>query len=179
MDPDDLRREFLKKAAIAIQALITLVLSVPLACMFGFPLWGRPNRRPGNFLDVGDVDQFRTGEPHKIQLTGNSRDAWALSRNATVGSIWVIRRGSDEFDVFSTTCPHLGCAINLDGAGHQFMCPCHGSHFSLDGGRIEDSARTNPSPRGMDRLQIKLVKNRLLVQYRRFRPGTKELIELV
>jgi cytochrome b6-f complex iron-sulfur subunit len=31
------------------------------------------------------------------------------------------------------TCPHLGCSYNFDtGLGH-FLCPCHGSQFTLDG----------------------------------------------
>ena len=170
-DPNDPRREFLKKSAAGLQGLIALVLSLPLVGMFGFPLWGRPNRRARNYLDVGDIDQFVIGEPRKILLTGESRDAWAIARRTTVGAVWIIRRDRRVFDVFSTVCPHLGCAINLDDSDQRFLCPCHGSHFSLAGERIEDPGHPNPSPRGMDRLQFKLDQGRLFVKYRRFRPG--------
>jgi Rieske Fe-S protein len=44
----------------------------------------------------------------------------------------VHRQDGGRFTVFSARCPHLGCRIaRLDG--DQFVCPCHGSRFALDG----------------------------------------------
>ncbi len=30
-------------------------------------------------------------------------------------------------------CTHLGCAVTYDGQAEQLRCPCHGSHFDLNG----------------------------------------------
>jgi cytochrome b6-f complex iron-sulfur subunit len=41
------------------------------------------------------------------------------------------------------TCPHLGCSYGFDsGLGH-FLCPCHGSQFTLDG-KILHGPATSP-----------------------------------
>lgn len=34
---------------------------------------------------------------------------------------------------YSITCPHLGCNYAWQSALNQFVCPCHGSHFYLNG----------------------------------------------
>jgi cytochrome b6-f complex iron-sulfur subunit len=35
------------------------------------------------------------------------------------------------FSALSLTCTHLGCTV--DQSKNEFVCPCHGSHFNLDG----------------------------------------------
>ena len=43
-------------------------------------------------------------------------------------------------------CVHLGCIVPFRDECDSFKCPCHGSHYNVDGERLEQ-----PAPRSMDR----------------------------
>jgi len=46
----------------------------------------------------------------------------------------------------------LGCTTQWDPSLRQFICPCHGSAFSLDGERLR-----GPATRAMDRYAVRLT----------------------
>ena len=61
----------------------------------------------------------------------------------------------NSINVLSNSCAHLGCPVrwltNAEGQG-EFLCPCHGSIFDINGGWVG-----GPAPRGMYRYaQIKI-----------------------
>jgi Rieske Fe-S protein len=181
-DSEPTRRGFFARASIAIGALLGAVLTVPTLGAFLNPLWRRGSREQAPFLAAGSAGGFPMGTPQKVTLTGTAQDAWASNPNQTIGAVWVIRRSealeADSFDVFSTICPHLGCAIQHQNAGNAFHCPCHGSQFETNGERTETGDAPNPSPRGMDRLTTRVEDGTLLVQFQRFTSGTAERIEI-
>lgn len=42
----------------------------------------------------------------------------------------IVNRNGQPY-ALDLTCPHLGCTVNLNN--DQFVCPCHGSRFDLEG----------------------------------------------
>jgi cytochrome b6-f complex iron-sulfur subunit len=42
-------------------------------------------------------------------------------------------------------CTHLGCAVPFDHKSSQFVCPCHGSEFTMEGDVLNP-----PAPRPLD-----------------------------
>jgi Rieske Fe-S protein len=50
-----------------------------------------------------------------------------------------------DFLAFSSTCTHAGCQVSevIDG---EIVCPCHGSHFSIEDGSPVAGPATNPLP---------------------------------
>ncbi len=99
------------------------------------------------------------------------QDAWVLHPNDVVGRVWLVQQRNDrgqpledaqgrpKIEAFTTTCPHLGCSINYNASGQDFLCPCHGAHYRLSGEAIrEENGRpiSNPAPRNMDSLEVKL-----------------------
>ncbi|HWI52680.1 MAG TPA: Rieske 2Fe-2S domain-containing protein [Symbiobacteriaceae bacterium] len=48
-------------------------------------------------------------------------------------------------------CVHLGCTVPWNQAQGKFMCPCHGSVYTLDGQNV-----AGPAPRPLDMMEIKV-----------------------
>jgi len=49
----------------------------------------------------------------------------------------------------SLKCPHAGC--NVKEKNGEFICPCHGSRFSLEGKLLEGPAETDLQPCGCNK----------------------------
>lgn len=46
-------------------------------------------------------------------------------------------------------CTHLGCVVPFDHAAEKFICPCHGSAFTIDGDVLNP-----PAPRPLDLFKL-------------------------
>ena len=55
------------------------------------------------------------------------------------------------FLALSRVCTHLGCSVPWDDAEKKFVCPCHGSTFSLTG-----QVLTAPAPRPLDIFPVRI-----------------------
>ena len=83
--------------------------------------------------------------------------------------VWLVRLvedGQDRLLALSTSCTHLGCALNWLAAEQRFKCPCHGSGFYRDGVNFE-----GPAPRPLERYRIGLdaAGNIIVDKSRRYR----------
>jgi len=117
------------------------------------------------WFKVGRLVDLAEGEPRRIPVVGDERDAFTVTRDQMLGSVWVMRTG-DSVRAFTATCPHLGCSVDLNADKKSFGCPCHASRFNLDG-----AAESGPSPRAMDPLNTRVVNGVVEVDYRRYRQG--------
>jgi len=61
-----------------------------------------------------------------------------------------------SFLALSRTCTHLGCSVPWDEKQGKFVCPCHGSTFSLTG-----EVLTSPAPRPLDIFPLR-IENRII-----------------
>jgi cytochrome b6-f complex iron-sulfur subunit/menaquinol-cytochrome c reductase iron-sulfur subunit len=113
------------------------------------------------------LDTLREGEPRKVSIVADERDAWTLARNVDLGAVWLVRRG-DAVTALSAVCPHLGCSVNAQPDA-SFACPCHTSAFAADGARV-----AGPAPRGMDPLATRIEDGFVAVDFQKFRIGIAE-----
>ena len=67
------------------------------------------------------------------------------------GQFYLACLADGSFLALSRTCTHLGCSVPWDAAKNQFVCPCHGSTFSLDG-----EVLTAPAPRPLDYYPVRI-----------------------
>ncbi len=86
-----------------------------------------------SIVSAGAVEQFTPGTVTAVPL----------------GQFYLACLGDGSFLAMSRTCTHLGCSVPWDEEKNQFVCPCHGSKYRLDGRRIED-----PAPRNLDRFKL-------------------------
>lgn len=170
---DDSRRDFLKTVGLGgLGVGLGAVVAAPAVAYIGYPLGHTIVSGADGFVKVGKLEQFKPGQPVKVDVFADKRDAWNRIIKVKVGSAWVVREG-EKLRAFSTVCPHLGCAVDYEGETTKFKCPCHKSVFAPDG-KVEGG----PAPRPMDELDIEEKDGIVALRYRRFRQGiaAKEII---
>lgn len=173
----------------ALRGMIGLAIAIPGAAFLLTPLT-RQRARAGSESDAKGEAGFTTiarladltpGVPRSFPVYLERQDAWVKYPAEPVGTVWLIRQpeGSDvPVLALSAECPHLACQIKAAGDQRSFVCPCHDSHFKLDGERINKI-----SPRGMDRLEVGPIDPAdpaatVSIRFQRFRTMTEEKIPL-
>ncbi|MBN2471525.1 MAG: Rieske 2Fe-2S domain-containing protein [Anaerolineae bacterium] len=96
----------------------------------------------GGVFNLGPVEDFPPGS-----VTPVNAGRFYLVRLADGGLLALYRK-----------CTHLGCAVPWDQAAGEFICPCHASHFEIDGDVINA-----PAPRPLDRFAITITDNQITV----------------
>jgi cytochrome b6-f complex iron-sulfur subunit len=51
-----------------------------------------------------------------------------------------LRQGTNGVEAMWASCTHLGCEVSYDPEEDQWLCPCHGSHYSRDGQPVRGPA---------------------------------------
>jgi cytochrome b6-f complex iron-sulfur subunit/menaquinol-cytochrome c reductase iron-sulfur subunit len=171
MDNDKVnRRGALKIAAGVAGATACAGVIAPGLKMIAAP--AQAGGASGKWVRTVKLDALAEGAPKKVAIRADARDGFIVDKDKELGAVWLIRRGN-QVECFSATCPHLGCSIGYD-AQAAFFCPCHDSAFGVDGAR-----QKGPSPRALDKLATKLdADGTVLVDFRRYRQGTPEAIEI-
>jgi cytochrome b6-f complex iron-sulfur subunit len=121
------RRDFIKKSALGVVAGGAAI--------------------SGLNLNVLSAQTAKKAIVHKSadDLVVNITDNPALS---TVGGhvkvtdeIMLIRTDESKFIAVSTICRHKGCDVELEG--DKFVCPCHGSEYTLQGKVTQGPSKDN------------------------------------
>ena len=89
-----------------------------------------------------------------MSFPGVEHGRWSLNIPLTItkfstGLFWWY--GEKGMTVFSPVCTHLGCYVNWDNNRKEFICPCHGGRYNIDGQVI-----AGPPPKPLDRLPFKI-----------------------
>jgi menaquinol-cytochrome c reductase iron-sulfur subunit len=170
------RRTFMANATLAIGGIVTVALAVPIVGS----LLPAENSQKGSWSPLSAQElaalEKATAKPVKMTFTLKFTDAY-LPEQSAAEYVWGIKVSDNAkfkaarpdifsepggkadvpydvvnmgFVIFSPICPHLGCYYNWNDAQNRFMCPCHGSQYTLDGTHI-----AGPAPRGLDPLPLR------------------------
>jgi menaquinol-cytochrome c reductase iron-sulfur subunit len=164
------RRSFLGALLGVGSVFVGALLSVPLIRFALFPLLRRTTELKSS--PVGALTEFSPLiEPVMRTIQIEQVDGWrrAISEKA----VYVTKDKQGQLLVLTSVCPHLGCTVPWNKEKNQFICPCHGAVFTLDGSRI-----SGPSQRGMDALETSVQDGQVLVRFQYFRQlvSDKEVI---
>ncbi len=69
-----------------------------------------------------------------------------------------IVRHRGELFALSPVCTHLGCMVNWHRGKGQFLCPCHGGKYDIEGRVVG-----GPPPRPLSRLPLRVEKGKVLI----------------
>lgn len=128
------RREFLNFAWLASLGFLSLNVA-GLTYLFAMPRF-----REGEFGGVVTVGTV-------AELPG----AGSAPSNYPKVKMW-LSNSEDGVSAIYKVCTHLGCLYNWVNQENKFICPCHGSQFTLEGEYIQ-----GPAPRSLDRFGIEIV----------------------
>ena len=124
------RRDFLGLAWGAAATLVTLEM-----VMAGLRFLSPP-KVAGEFggqFNLGLPDRYPPGSVTPVEA-----GRFYLVRLQDGGMLAVYRR-----------CTHLGCAVPYDPSVGRFVCPCHGSEFTMEGDVLNA-----PAPRPLDLFEL-------------------------
>jgi len=69
-----------------------------------------------------------------------------------------VYKNKNKIEVFNAHCTHMGCILNFYKDKQRFICPCHHSHFTIDGFRIK-----GPAQRDLDKITFKIKNKKLFI----------------
>jgi menaquinol-cytochrome c reductase iron-sulfur subunit len=173
-----IRRDFYRFGTMILGGLMTAALAVPGVAYLLDPLGKR--RSEARSYPLAKLSELVVGVPRSFQIVDERQDAWVKYPREPIGLVWLVRQPEGArapVVAFQAECPHLGCAVNLNGDKTAFRCPCHDSAFSFEG-----TPQNKIPPRPMDRLAIEPLEGAdpvIQVRFERFRSQSEERIPLV
>jgi menaquinol-cytochrome c reductase iron-sulfur subunit len=166
--PETTRRRFLKLMIGALSTLVTIALAVPFIGTIIGPSF---RTKKVKWVKVAHMNSLVLDQPANLKFPYKIEDAYI--RETVTHSVWVIKHSSSELTVFSPICPHLGCHYDWHPEQKEFICPCHGSVFSIDG-----KVLGGPAPRSLDMLPMKIEGEELFIEWETFRVGVPQKIAI-
>lgn len=97
-----------------------------------------------------ESSRFKIGRPEDVAIG----TLLVLERQ----KVYVFRTAQGFF-AMSAVCTHLGCVTRFEAAAKAIFCPCHGSRFDQDSGRVTGG----PAPKPLVRLRLFVEKGQLVV----------------
>lgn len=134
------RRVFLGRVIKGCFAV--LVSGCSLAVAYLYP--ARSERRQVRFFPVLDEDEIPRSGVRRVDFP-YTREGREVQGRAFIASL------PGGVTVFSPVCTHLGCLVNWDRNRKEFLCPCHGGRYAMDGTVI-----AGPPPAPLTRLPIEV-----------------------
>jgi menaquinol-cytochrome c reductase iron-sulfur subunit len=127
------------------------------------------------FYYVAQLGEIDSQVPRRFTIVADKIDAWNFMKNQPIGSVYMRMQGT-EVECFHTTCPHAGCAVSYELESQGYLCPCHNSSFKVDGSKLEVGGSSNPSPRGLDALEVDVQGTSVFVKYEDYFTGRHDKV---
>ncbi|MBT3891244.1 MAG: Rieske (2Fe-2S) protein [Planctomycetaceae bacterium] len=124
---------------------------------------------------VAQIGELDSHVPRRFTIVADKIDAWNFMKDQPIGAVYMRMQG-EQIECFHTTCPHAGCAVSYELESQAYLCPCHNSSFKVDGSKLEFSGSSNPSPRGLDALEVDVQGTNVFVKYEDYFTGRHDQV---
>lgn len=139
------RRAFLKRVIKSFFLFVSLI----------FPFLGlsilkptSPKRKDFKFFEVPEDKTPKEGVK-KVDIKIDEEKYF---------KIFLVKISSNSLIALYPLCTHLGCFVNFDRNTNEFICPCHGGRYDIEGKVIN-----GPPKEPLQRLPVKIEGNRIFV----------------
>lgn len=150
------RRAALTKIAFAFNAVVGVVLAVPVIGYLLSPMVRARKNGYTSWFALGEVSKFPSGQTRLATYRNPITNAWD-GQTADI-ACWVRNVDGSQFQVFAVNCAHLGCPVRWFPQSGLFMCPCHGGAYYEDGSRA-----SGPPERGLFTYNHKIENGQLWI----------------
>jgi Rieske Fe-S protein len=106
---------------------------------------------------VGDISSVPEAQPTKFEVSFPQQAWTAVDIKAAV---YVVKRNGN-YRVFSNVCSHMQCPVRWESALSQFLCPCHGGLYDMNGTNVG-----GPPPKPLPQFVHRIDGTTLYVQNR-------------
>jgi Rieske Fe-S protein len=148
------RRSFLVRTVIAVQGAIGAVVASVVGGTILAPSFAAHRQ---SWLRAAAVSDLHDGEPTPVTLRIIRQDGYRQVVDRRV--VYLRRDAQGGIRVLDSTCTHLGCRTRYDAATKQFLCPCHGGVYDMDGAVV-----AGPPPAPLRSIQAKVERGNVVVQ---------------
>jgi Rieske Fe-S protein len=134
------RRAFLK---MVVKSFFTLLgLSFGLFLLYLSPIGVK--KKAVTFIPVLDEDELPKKGVKRVALSYENKGRKIHTK------AFIVMSKSGLF-ALSPVCTHLGCLVNWDYNKKEFICPCHGGKYDMEG-----KVRGGPPPAPLNRLPLEV-----------------------
>ena len=147
------RRRFLGFLIGGISGVIAAGVAAPVIGYFLSP--GFRKNTP-LVTPIGNTSDIPVGVPTKVDYEQRVRQGWYITTLSKVA--WVLTFDGKNFVVYDPKCTHLNCPYHWDADKKEFLCPCHGGRFDINGNVLG-----GPPPRPLDKLQVQVQNGQILI----------------
>jgi cytochrome b6-f complex iron-sulfur subunit len=176
------RRRFLRRSMLAVWGLSTTAAfagalymmypnlagqfgsQLPLATKDKFPA-ATPDKYVLNQAGVFYYQEAKTYVSHMAADTSTLLKGTALTDQLTSETFTKDKDGSYWVALYQR-CVHLGCTVPFRNDCLSFKCPCHGSHYNVDGEYLD-----GPAPRSLDRFPLSFSGDTVVVDTSQLAPA--------
>jgi len=168
------RRRFLRRSMLAVWGVST-VAAVAGALEFSYPTLSGDF---GSALVVGKKTDFKAVTPDQFQLelagvyhrpvartyiihmaAGTQFLLGGGTLQAMLDNEFILKDSDGSYWVaLYQKCVHLGCTVPFRDSCVSFKCPCHGSHYNVNGEYLD-----GPAPRSLDRFRVSFDSGNVVV----------------
>ncbi len=113
------RRDVLANLAVAVAVIPGVAIAARHVLAYLVPKGRVPTRE----VMLAHLDELPVGHSREF-------------RDVLGNDLLVVRLGEKEVRAFSVMCTHLGCRVQWDQQGGNFLCPCHMGRFDTAGAVI-------------------------------------------
>jgi len=138
------RRLFLKKI-INFLFIVAGFLFILFGLIFLKPK--RAEKKPYKFFEISS---------EKIPKEGVRKVDIKLDSEKSI-KIFLVKQ-NNSIIALSPVCTHLGCFVNFDRTLNEFICPCHGGRYSIDG-----EVLSGPPKQALHRLPVKIEDDKIFI----------------
>ncbi|HMQ77997.1 MAG TPA: ubiquinol-cytochrome c reductase iron-sulfur subunit [Ignavibacteria bacterium] len=122
------RRDFIKRSAVGVIASGAMLSTINIEALTRSAVAAKAVFR-------------KSGDDVVVKLSENAALTKAGGSVKINDELMLIRSSETSFLAVRTICTHKGCDVELEG--DKFVCPCHGSEYTMDGKVTQGPAKTN------------------------------------
>jgi cytochrome b6-f complex iron-sulfur subunit len=141
------RRDFLKKMIKAFFAVITAIMLSSIVYIYPSKI----RKRELQYIYIMDEDELPRRGVRRVEFDVKLKDRVFTNRA-------FIAVNDYGLTAYSPVCTHLGCLVNWDSFRNEFICPCHGGRFDINGNLVG-----GPPPKPLTRLPLEIKDGKVYI----------------